>query len=59
MRAEDKRPDAVVRHHGDSAVACTRARDRDELRRRVDEGYYLTPCMSWEVAKRIAERGDR
>lgn len=34
------------------------AERREELRRRVDEGYYLTPRVAWEVAWRIVASGD-
>lgn len=31
---------------------------RDELRRRVDDGYYLAPAVTWEVARRMVASGD-
>ena len=57
MSADDEETGAAARGRGDSRAAPRHAR-REELRRRVDEGYYLTPRMAWEVAKRIAAHGE-
>lgn len=63
MGTDDRDADGISRHWSDPRGATARAgavdgERRRELRRRVDEGFYLTPRLTWEVARRIAARGD-
>lgn len=59
MRMDDGETDATSRADADDMPVDLGARRRVELRRRVDEGYYLTPRLTWEVARRIAESRER
>ncbi len=57
MRTDDDEARAAAHRIAEPAAEDSRAPTREELRRRVAEGYYLTPRVTWEVAKRIVELG--
>lgn len=58
MNADDAETNATERGRRGPAAARVEAERRAALRRRVEEGYYLTPRMTWELARRLVARGD-